>query len=238
MYGIKTTAAVLAFSSGAQLSGLRVAGTTTDSTTEKTTPACTKEFQQGAIYVAFQNASGSAIANGPLRDKYNSVGGLTPGSSFLGYLTGDHVRALPDGQGQMARFQNGVIYYPPTTGAHPVSGPLLDMWAAEGYEQGAHKYPTADQVNLEAPRIEQQFQIGKLEWPAFTDVAENNITTYETTKTSLLSEAMVSRARIQIYDGTDPSVSARALPTTGQPTECTTGRKNDSRTRCANDSGG
>ena len=49
MYGIKTTAAVLAFSSGAQLSGLRVAGTTTDSTTEKTTPACTSIAAAAAI---------------------------------------------------------------------------------------------------------------------------------------------------------------------------------------------
>ncbi|MDQ1178558.1 LGFP repeat-containing protein [Rhodococcus sp. SORGH_AS_0301] len=96
--------------------------------------------------------------NGPLRDKYNSVGGLTPGSSFLGYLTGDHIRTLPDGQGQMARFQNGVIYYSPTTGAHPVVGDILAIWAEDGYEaSGGFGYPIASQV-VNGNRTTQEFQ--------------------------------------------------------------------------------
>jgi len=123
-----------------------------------------QEFQQGAIYVAFQNAVGSAIFNGPLRDKYNSVGGLTPGSSFLGYLTEDHKRSLPDGQGQMARFQNGVIYWHPTHGAHPVSGQVLTQWASEGYERGPAGYPVKDQKQL-STGVEQQFQNNMHAWP-------------------------------------------------------------------------
>ncbi|WP_261773390.1 LGFP repeat-containing protein [Rhodococcoides corynebacterioides] len=103
-----------------------------------------QEFQDGAIYVAFQNAIGSAIQNGPLRDKYNSVGGLTPGSSFLGYLTGDHIRTLPDGLGQMARFQNGVIYWHPVHGAHSITGLQLAMWQFRGYENGHYGYPQDD----------------------------------------------------------------------------------------------
>ncbi|WP_254900760.1 hypothetical protein [Rhodococcus sp. 1168] len=106
-----------------------------------------QEFQQGVIYVAFQNAVGSALINGPLRDKYNSVGGLTPGTSFLGYLIQDQIAPLPDGQGQMARFQNGVIYYHPTYGAHPVSGTILNSWALGGYESGTWGYPGSDEYN-------------------------------------------------------------------------------------------
>lgn len=102
-----------------------------------------QEFQQGVIYVAFQNAVGSALINGPLRDKYNSIGGLTPGSSFLGYPTEDQ-KGLPDGQGQMARFQNGVIYWHPVHGAHPVTGLILNIWARAGYEGSPYGYPTAD----------------------------------------------------------------------------------------------
>ncbi|WP_230595580.1 LGFP repeat-containing protein [Rhodococcoides fascians] len=124
-----------------------------------------QEFQQGAIYVAFQNAVGSAIQNGPLRDKYNSVGGLTPGSSFLGYLTEDHKRVLPDGQGQMARFQNGVIYWHPSTGAYPVSGILLTEWATEHYEQGYYGYPTSDQRPNGPSGVEQDFQNRLARWP-------------------------------------------------------------------------
>ncbi|MFF3228819.1 LGFP repeat-containing protein [Nocardia suismassiliense] len=106
-----------------------------------------QEFQQGAIYVAFQNAIGSAIQNGPLRDKYNSVGGLTPGSSFLGYLTEDHKRTLPDGLGQMARFQNGVISWHPTYGAWPITGSILNSWEFSGYETGSLGYPSSDQYD-------------------------------------------------------------------------------------------
>ena len=71
-----------------------------------------QEFQNGAIYVAFQNAIGSAIRNGPLRDKWNSVGAETPGS-LLGYPIQDQI-GLPDGQGQMDRFERGVIYWHPS----------------------------------------------------------------------------------------------------------------------------
>ncbi|MBY6438621.1 hypothetical protein HQ602_19810, partial [Rhodococcus kroppenstedtii] len=123
-----------------------------------------QEFQQGAIYVSFQNAIGSAIQNGPLRDKYNSVGGLTPGSSFLGYLTEDHKRTLPDGQGQMARFQNGVIYWHPTHGAHWVNGRTLTIWSQAGYEGGEYGYPVSDTVPRigESGSAEQSFTTGSI----------------------------------------------------------------------------
>lgn len=119
-----------------------------------------QEFQQGAIYVALQNAIGSAIFNGPLRDKYNSVGGLTPGSSFLGYPTEDQ-RGLPDGQGQMDRFQNGVIYWHPTHGAHPVAALVLSEWAETGYESGSYGYPVSDQYGITGG-VAQDFQGGKI----------------------------------------------------------------------------
>ena len=120
-----------------------------------------QEFQGGAIYVAFQNAIGSAIRNGPLRDKYNSVGGLAPGGTLLGYPIQDQI-GLPDGQGQMDRFQNGVIYWHPSHGARVVSGTVLQDWAAAGYESGTYGYPTADAVQTSDIWYEQQFQNGKL----------------------------------------------------------------------------
>jgi hypothetical protein len=128
-----------------------------------------QEFQQGAIYVAFQNAIGSAIANGPLRDKYNSVGGLAPGGTLLGYLTEDHNRALPDGQGQMARFQNGVIYWHPTYGAHPVVGGVLTQWSASGYETGQFGYPIRDEHVYTPVNSDQQFQHGVIASPRRID---------------------------------------------------------------------
>lgn len=120
-----------------------------------------QEFQGGVIYVAFQNAVGSAIRNGPLRDKYNSVGGLAPGGTLLGYPTEDQ-KGLPDGQGQMGRFQNGVIYWQQNHGAHVVSGTILQKWADAGYETGTYGYPTADPVQTSGIWYEQQFQRGKI----------------------------------------------------------------------------
>ncbi len=122
-----------------------------------------QEFQDGAIYVAFQNAIGSAIRNGPLRDKWNSVGAETPGS-LLGYPIQDQI-PLPDGQGQMDRFERGVIYWHPIHGAHPVTGPILDQWSAAGYEQSNFGYPTADQISVVGIAHEQQFQTGLLYSP-------------------------------------------------------------------------
>lgn len=117
-----------------------------------------QEFQDGAIYVAFQNAIGSAIRNGPLRDKYNSVGGLAPGGTLLGYPIQDQI-GLPDGQGQMDRFERGVIYWHPSHGAHPVTGGVLEIWQEAGYEGSNYGYPTGDQYDYNGdPR--QAFQGG------------------------------------------------------------------------------
>lgn len=121
-----------------------------------------QEFQDGVIYVAFQNAVGSAIRNGPLRDKYNTVGGLTPGSSFLGYPTQDQIITLPGTPGQMARFQFGVIYWHPTFGAFPISGDVLQQWAAAGYERSRFGYPTGDAQGLTDGTTRQTFQTDQI----------------------------------------------------------------------------
>ncbi|MCK8673935.1 hypothetical protein M1M07_22850 [Rhodococcus sp. HM1] len=122
-----------------------------------------QEFQDGAIYVSFQNAIGSAIRNGPLRDKYNSVGGMAPGGTLLGYPIQDQV-GLPDGQGQMDRFERGVVYWHPTHGAHPVTGRILEIWSSAGYEGSEYGYPTTDPAPAPGePGSEQQnFQFGSM----------------------------------------------------------------------------
>jgi len=122
-----------------------------------------QEFQNGAIYVAFTNAISSAIKNGPIRDKWNTVGAETPGS-LLGYPIGDEI-ALPGGQGRMVRYERGVIYWHPNTGAYPVTGAILTQWGQAGYEQSSFGYPTADQTTTPGSIAEQQFQNGRLYTP-------------------------------------------------------------------------
>lgn len=115
-----------------------------------------QEFQGGVIYVAFQNAIGSAMPNGPLRDKYNTIGGLAPGGTLLGYpLTDEFVN--PDQVGRRQGFERGVIYWSPSTGAHPITGLVLYVWAAAGFETGKYGYPAGDQTG-DAVTATQQFQ--------------------------------------------------------------------------------
>lgn len=127
-----------------------------------------QEFQRGAIYVAFQNAIGSAIRNGLIRDKWNTVGAHEPGS-LLGYPIQDPMD-LPDGQGRMSRFERGVIYWHPSTGAWPVTGSLLSKWEQSGYESGAYGYPISDARSRPGSGEEQDFQWGTMGW--LTDIAD------------------------------------------------------------------
>jgi len=122
-----------------------------------------QEFQRGAIYVAFQNAIGSAIRNGLIRDKWNTVSAHEPGS-LLGYAIQDPVN-LPDGQGRMSRFERGVIYWHPGVGTHIVHGEILNQWAAQGYESGPAGYPLEDQRQISATGFEQMFQNATHAWP-------------------------------------------------------------------------
>ncbi|MCW2295295.1 LGFP repeat-containing protein [Rhodococcus erythropolis] len=119
-----------------------------------------QEFQGGAIYVSLPNAIGSAVG-GAIRDKWNTVGAETPGS-LLGYPLSDEI-VLPDGQGRMNRFERGVIYWSPTTGAHPVTGGILEVWASRAYEAGTHGYPTSDEYDADGGR-RQNFQNGSIDW--------------------------------------------------------------------------
>jgi len=132
-----------------------------------------QEFQRGVIYVAFQNAVGSALRNGLIRDKYNSLGGLAPGGTLLGYPIQDPVE-LPDG-GRMNRFERGVIYWSPTTGAHEVAGLPFAIWSMRGYEQSQWGYPTGSpEMDEIAPvAVKQQFQGGMLDAKALFAEAGN-----------------------------------------------------------------
>lgn len=51
----------------------------------------------------------------------------------LGYPTSDESK-LPDGQGRMNRFEHGVVYWSPDTGARPGTGAVLDQWSRTGFE--------------------------------------------------------------------------------------------------------
>lgn len=118
-----------------------------------------QDFQGGSIY--WHPTRGWASIGGAILDKWRAVGADT---GFLGYPSIDEL-PLPDGQGRMNRFEHGVIYWSPTTGAHPVSGVILQKWTQTGFEGGPFGYPTQDEQNSA-----QQFQNGTIS--IFTNVAD------------------------------------------------------------------
>lgn len=91
---------------------------------------------------------------GEIQKKWNSLGAER---GQLGYPISDEL-VLPDGQGRMNRFQHGVIYWHPSTGAHEVTGPILVMWAAAGYERSPFGYPTGAEGFDQREELTQSFQ--------------------------------------------------------------------------------
>jgi uncharacterized protein with LGFP repeats len=96
------------------------------------------KFQNGNMY--WSPATSTRILNGPILPLYTALGAER---SFLGYPT-QSVAPTTDTVGRYAKFQGGVAYWSPTTGAHVVRGAFLTAWAAAGYEKGYLGYPTKD----------------------------------------------------------------------------------------------
>ncbi|MCW1249981.1 D-alanyl-D-alanine carboxypeptidase family protein [Acaricomes phytoseiuli] len=53
-------------------------------------------------------------------------------------------------------FQNGSVYWSPSTGAHPVTGGTFDLWAQAHHENGPLDYPNSSE-NCASGRCEQNF---------------------------------------------------------------------------------
>jgi hypothetical protein len=111
-------------------------------------------FQNGAIY--WSEATGAHWMNGPILDAWVRQG-YERGP--LGYPVGDVV-TLADGA--FSWYQNGALYWSPTTGAHWMNGPILDAWVREGYERGPLGYPISDPHAVAGGGTRVDFQHGSL----------------------------------------------------------------------------
>ena len=100
-----------------------------------------QEFQNGAIYVAFTNAIGSAIKNGPIRDKYNALGGH---GGPLGYPSSDEI-SVTKNNGRYNNFVNGTITWSTPTGARVLYAAVRDRWFEFGREDGVMGFPKTDE---------------------------------------------------------------------------------------------
>ena len=101
--------------------------------------------------------------------KYAQLGGE---QGFLGRPATEE-RPTPDGAGRYRHFQNGSIYWHPSTGAHEVRGLIRQRWAELGWERSFLGYPTSDELPLAngAGRYS-EFQGGAIYWTAGTDIVE------------------------------------------------------------------
>ncbi|MFC4127614.1 LGFP repeat-containing protein [Nocardia rhizosphaerae] len=77
---------------------------------------------------------------GQIRDKYAEHGNE---SGKLGYPV-TREQSTPNGAGRFNHFQKGSIYWSVGTGAHQISGPIRDKWAALGWESSPLGFPLSD----------------------------------------------------------------------------------------------
>ena len=114
-------------------------------------------FQNGTV---FQAADGEPrIVKGAILDKYKELGYE---NSDLGYPVSNEI-SLATGGGAMSRFENGIVYWSPKTGAHAVLyGQIFDAWGEDDYERGRFGYPTSDVQSVPGGGQEVEFEHGKI----------------------------------------------------------------------------
>ena len=110
-------------------------------------------FERGSIY--WTPELGAWEIHGYIRAKWEQLGWE---KSVLGYpKTGE--LTTPDTVGRYNHFENGSIYWTPSTGAHEVHGAIRAKWESLGWERSALGYPVRDEYAVTGGR-ESEFQNG------------------------------------------------------------------------------
>lgn len=121
------------------------------------------DFRFGRVFWSQQTGAHSVL--GAIGAAYQAEGGP---DGPLGLPTSGET-TTPDGRGRFTQFQNGVIYWSPTTGAHAIRGAIRSMWQERGAERGDLGYPTTDEItNPNKPGVVQGFQGGTVYWSSDT----------------------------------------------------------------------
>ena len=98
------------------------------------------DFRFGRVFWSQKTGAHSVL--GAIGAAYQGEGGP---SGALGLPTSGET-ATPDGRGRFSTFQDGAIYWSPSTGAHAVRGAIRSLWQDRGAERGELGYPTTDQI--------------------------------------------------------------------------------------------
>ncbi|MFB7878452.1 LGFP repeat-containing protein [Nocardia sp. NPDC056064] len=101
---------------------------------------------------------------GQIRDKYAELGNE---GGKLGYPV-TREESTPGGAGRYNHFQQGSIYWSVGTGAHQISGPIRDKWAALGWESSPLGFPLSDVSAAGKGGQFSMFPTGAIYWTATT----------------------------------------------------------------------
>ena len=116
-------------------------------------------YQNGHIYQTPQTCANSI--RGDILTKWLSLGGV---QSSLGFPRTDELETL-DRSGRFSHFENGSIYWTPSTGAHEIRGAIFEKWATTNYEKGVLGYPTTDELAAtDGVTRYNEFQKGAIYW--------------------------------------------------------------------------
>src|SRR5271170_822386 len=97
-------------------------------------------FAGGEIY--WRSSTGPLEVHGAISGRYRTLGGP---QGFLGYpLSNETVSS--DNSGSFNQFDNGVIYWKGSTGAHEVHGAILAKWKSLGMQAGSLGYPLTNEM--------------------------------------------------------------------------------------------
>jgi uncharacterized protein with LGFP repeats len=99
-----------------------------------------QHFVNGSIY--WSPATGAWEVHGAIRDTWARLGWENGPN---GFPVSDE-RWTPGGRGKYNLFQDGAVYWTPTTGAHALQGLIWREYGAIGWETSTLGYPTTDEL--------------------------------------------------------------------------------------------
>ncbi len=129
-------------------------------------PNCNTHTDPGPYWdwAGYMNrVNGGLCVQGAILTRWNQLGGA---GGVLGANTTCENTA-PDGVGKYTHFQNGSIYWTPSTGAWDVRGAIRARWSALGWERSALGYPTTGENALSGGAYN-HFQGGSIYWSPST----------------------------------------------------------------------
>ena len=114
-----------------------------------------QDFRTGTAY--WSPDTGAHALFGAINATYASLDGA---SGWLGFPTTGE-QTTPDERGRYVHFENGSIYWSPSTGAHAIPGDMFEYWGEHGWEGSDIGYPAAGATEIDGGYV-QEFENGFL----------------------------------------------------------------------------